>query len=290
MAVKRGDRRDARRVELPGLMQCCIDLKPGRMENEVYINFTADVTELSAYIEEKKTRGERITFFQAYVAAIAKLMYSRPKLNRFIANRHLYEHNELTLSFVAKMSLNDRSEEIMLLIPVDKEDNMESLAQKVAAKVGNLRGDKVDKAGANSAIDVLGKLPNIIRVPVFGIMKWLDKKGRLPESLTKDNIYFSSMIISNLGSIKCGAIYHNLANFGSCSALTSIGAVRTENRVNPDGTVTSRQVCDFGVTLDERVADGYYFAKSVKLLEYILANPKLLEEPVGNIVDMGEVR
>ena len=95
---------------------------------------------------------------------------------------------------------------------------MESIAAKTAAKVEKLRSVKAEKAGANSAADALGKMPNIIRVPIFVIVKVLGKFGLLPDSLTSNNIYFSSMIISNLGSIHCGAIYHNLADFGTCSS------------------------------------------------------------------------
>ena len=285
-----GDRYDAKRVQLPGLMQCCIDLKPGRMENEVYMNFDMDVTALSAYIEQKKSEGQHITYFQAFVTAIAKVMYSRPKLNRFITNRHLYEHNDVTLSFVAKMDLNDKSEEIMLVIPVGAEDDMTAISEKVKAKVANLRGDSVEKKGANSAIDVLGKLPNIIRVPVFGCIKWADRHGILPKSLETDNIYFSSMIISNLGSIKCGAIYHNLANFGTCSGLTSMGEIRTVKVMDENGGEKVKKLCEFGITLDERIADGYYFAKSGKMIEYVLMHPELLEEPVGKPIEMPELR
>ena len=60
------DRYDAKRVEIPGLMQCCIDLKPGRMENEVYLNYDIDVTNLSRYIDDKKANGVHITYFQAF--------------------------------------------------------------------------------------------------------------------------------------------------------------------------------------------------------------------------------
>ena len=31
------------------------------------------------------------------------------------------------------------------------------------------------------------------------------------------------------------------------------------------------------MNVDERIADGVYFAKSIKLFEYILQNPELLE-------------
>lgn len=274
------DRKDAKRVQLPGLMQCCIDLKPGRMENEVYINRKMDVTELVDFLEKKKAEGIKYTFFQALITAVGKVMYSRPKMNRFITNRHLYEHNEVLISFVAKMTLDDRSEELMLTVPIAPEDNMVSIADKVTKTVENLRGENVEKKGANSAIDVLGKLPNILRIPIFGVVKLLDKFGWLPSELMKNNIYFSSIIVSNLGSIRCGAIYHNLANFGSCSSLASFGEIIAEKFLRPDGTEGVRKVCEFGITLDERIADGFYFAKSAQMVEYILRHPELLSERV----------
>lgn len=274
------DRKDAKRVALPGLMQCCIDLKPGRMENEVYINRKMDVTALTEYIERTNSGGVHYTYFYAFLTAIGKVMYSRPKMNRFICNRHLYEHNDVLLSFVAKMTLDDKSEEIMLTVPIRPEDTIESIAAKTAERVAALRGKNVEKKGANSAIDVLGKLPNIIRVPIFGLIKLLDKFGWLPASLMTNNIYFSSMIVSNLGSIRCGAIYHNLANFGSCSSLSTIGEITAEKYLRPDGSEEVRKVCEFGITLDERIADGFYFARSAQMIEYVLQHPELLNERV----------
>ena len=47
-----------------------------------------------------------------------------------------------------------------------------------------------------------------------------------------------------------------------------------------------RKICEFGINLDERIADGYYMVKSVKVLQYILDNPKLLEEKIGKIIDV----
>ena len=93
------------------------------------------------------------------------------------------------------------------------------------------------------------------------------------------------MIISNLGSIKCGAIYHNLADFGSCSSLTSIGEIKNEITVTDSGEREIRKICEFGVTLDERIADGFYFAKSVNLIEYILQHPELLNDPISRPIN-----
>ena len=79
----------------------------------------------------------------------------------------------------------------------------------------------------------------------------MGRYGMLPASLTGNNIYFTSMIISNLGSIRCGAIYHNLADFGTCSSLTTIGEIVNEKKINDDGSEELRKVCGFGVTIDE---------------------------------------
>ena len=44
-------------------------------------------------------------------------------------------------------------------------------------------------------------------------------------------------------------------------------------------------MCDFGINVDERIADGFYFAKSLNLLQYIFDNPELLDEKASGIVN-----
>ena len=42
------------------------------------------------------------------------------------------------------------------------------------------------------------------------------------------------------------------------------------------------------MNMDERIADGYYFAKSLKMFEYIINNPELLEERADAKIDYEE--
>ena len=288
---KFGDRKDAKRVRnLTGMAQLCIDLKPSRSVSDVYINQKMDLTNLSKYISDKKKKGENISFFHAFVTAIGKVIYARPKLNYFVANRHIYEHNDVVISFVAKVSFDDKSEEMMILVKIDPEDTLETISEKISDKVNTIRNSKFEKQGANSAIDFLGKLPNIIRVPLVGILKWCDKKGILPSSLIEDNLYYSSMILSNLGSIKCGAIHHNINDFGACSSLATMGEIKDEEIIMENGKKEIRKICEFGINLDERIADGYYFAKSVKILQYLFDNPELLETRADEKIEISEIR
>ena len=285
------DRKDAKRIkDINGMFQIMLDLKPKRCDSDVFINQKMDVTKLVEYIEKQKKEGKQYSYFHAFVTAIGKTMYNRPKLNRFIKNRHVYEHNTITISFVAKVSFDDRSEEIMVMIPIDANDNIDSISKKIKDKVDSIRNKKATKEGANDAIDVLGKLPNIVRVPVVGFLKWCDKHDLLPSSLIKDNLYYSSMIVSNLGAIKCGAIYHNLTDFGTCSSLATMGEIKKVEIINDKDKKEVRSMCEFGVNFDERVADGYYFAKSVKLLQYLFDNPELLVEPASKEINLDEIR
>ena len=143
---------------------------------------------------------------------------------------------------------------------------------------------KVDKKGANSAMDTLAKLPNIIRIPIVGFFKWMDKIGYLPDFLADDNIYYSSLILSNLGSFKFESIHHNINEFGISSGLATIGEVRDEE-VIIDGKKKIRKRFEFGANYDERASDGFYLIKSLNLLQYILDNPELLENDADEKID-----
>lgn len=282
--------KDKRIKNLKGMEQLILDIKPDRCVSDVYINQKMDLTNLVKYIEDKKKNGENVTYFHAFLAAIGKVFYNRPKLNRYVRNRHVFEHYNVVISFVAKIAFDDKSEEIMIMVPIEENDNINTISNKVKDKVDSMRNKTAKKEGANDAIDVIGKFPNIIRVPLVGILKWCDKKGILPKSLVKDNLYYSSMIVSNLGSIKCGAIYHNITNFGHCSSLATMGEIKKEEIINEKGKKEVRDICEFGINIDERVADGYYFAKSVRMLQYIFDNPSLLEEDSSKKVNMEEIR
>lgn len=89
------------------------------------------------------------------------------------------------------------------------------------------------------------------------------------------------ILTSNLGSIQCPAVHHHLSNYGTNSSMITIGALHKEEVLMPDGTKEIRDVVDIGATLDERIADGVYFAKSLKLIKHIFAHPEMLEKPIG---------
>ena len=276
---------NSRRIKIGGMTQLLIDLKPRRCDADVFINTPIDVTNLVDYVNNRKKKGDKITYFHAFLLALAKTIYNRPKLNRYVKNRHMYEHTNVVISFVAKVEFEDDSEEVMLLIEVKEDDNINTISKKIYDQISALRNKKFNKKGANGALDTLGKLPNIIRVPLVGTLKLMDEKGILPKSLQEDDIYFASAIVTDIGSLKSDSIYHNNTNFGTASSITAIGEIKDQVKV-VDGKEKIYKACKFGINFDERVADGFYMIKAFKILEHIIENPKLLEGRADDKIDL----
>lgn len=266
------NRRDGKRVKDIDAMHVLMPyIKPNRCDSDVFINQKLDVTELVKYYEEMKLKDNDLTYFHLFITLIAKTIYNRPLLNRFIVNKKYYDRNDVLIAFTAKVNYEDTSKEILKVIKIDPEDNLFSIKEKTLKAVSDVRNAKEE--GTNSIMNIIGKLPSFLISLVVKVVKYMDRHDLLPKSLINDNLYYSTCIVSNLGSIKSSAIYHNLTDFGTSSILATFGEIKEEN---------GRKYAEAGINIDERIADGVYFVKSVKLMQDILNNPKCLE---GNVND-----
>jgi hypothetical protein len=283
MSKRFRDRKDGIRVRISGFDKFLYLLKPRRSEAEVYISKKIDVSDLVKYMEKKKKDNEEITYFHLFSTAVAKLVYNKPYLNRFIMGSNKYERNEVTLSFVAKTKFEDDAKELLKVIKIEDDDNVDTISKKIFGSVRKIRSNEISHT--DDFVNSLGKLPGMVMSIIVWFVKKLDRFDLLPKSLTENSIYHSSVLISNLGSIHCDGIYHNLTNFGTNSILLTIGEIKEEACVI-DGKIDKRYICDFGITLDERIADGVYFAKSLNLLEYILNNPSMLEDRASDKISI----
>ena len=114
---------------------------------------------------------------------------------------------------------------------------------------------------------------------------WLDYHGHAPYELVKEDPNYSTVFISNLGSIRLNAGYHHLNNWGNNSVFVVIGAKHKAPVFLEDNKFEVREVLNLGITLDERIADGYYYSKTIRLLQHLLQNPVLLEQPLKEEVN-----
>ena len=255
------NRRDGIRVPETDPMHAVMPyMLPNRADNEAFISEEIDLSAINKYLEQKNAANPeyKYTFFHVICAAIAKIFYHRPYMNRFYAGYRLYDRKEITLAFVVKRQFDDKSDEVLSIVKVDKESDeapIEQIHTKIQKIVFGVRKEnKTD--GATDTMAILTKLPRPILKLVVKILNALDYRGHYPKSLEKVDPYFASVFLSNLGSIKMNAGYHHLANRGTNSVFVVIGEKKNTPIFKEDGSFEMREMLPLGLTIDERIADG----------------------------------
>lgn len=261
-------------------------LYPNRADNEAFISEQIDLTAVEAYLA-KKNEGrteDKYTLMHVVAAALVRTITLRPKMNRFIKGHRLYQRNDLSLAFVVKKQFADEGKEALAFRKFGPETTLDSLHATIMEEIHSCRSDKVDNSTAGMAM--FTKLPRwLMRIVMKGLFL-LDYYGRVPQSLVKADPNHATVLMSNLGSIKLNAAYHHLSNWGTCSIFLVIGKKHVAPVFREDGTYDMRTVLDLGITLDERIADGYYYSKSIQILKHLLQHPELLEERADKEVQL----
>lgn len=281
-----GDRKDGRLIrDLDGMHFITPLLYPHRCDNEAYISERIDLEPIKAYLAQKNAEPSDFpyTMFHVILAALVKTVTLRPKLNRFIANKNFYQRNEVTAAFVVKKLFSDDGAEALAVVHGKDDSTIETLHQEIFRQISTCRSDKVD--ASTDSMNFFNKMPRFLGKFIVWLITRLDVHGWVPSSLIETDPYYCSMVLSNLGSIKLRSGYHHLTNWGTCSLFCIIGEKKMTPVFQPDGSYAMRETLDLGLTIDERLADGYYYSKSIRLLKHLLAHPELLELPANQSVD-----
>ena len=284
---RRGDRKDGKLIrDIDALHYITGIIYPNRCDNEAYISERIDLRPINEYLAQKNADNPEYKYncFQVIVTALAKTIMLRPKLNRFIVNSRFYQRNEVSTSFVVKRQFSDKGEEVLAFIHAKEDDTIDTVHDEIRRQVTDLRdADYVDPS--SGAMDMFRKMPAWLSRALVKSLVVLDRHGKVPSSLIETDPYYSSCVLSNVGSIKLKSGYHHLTNWGTCSLFCLIGEIQDHPLYDKDGSVTMVPMVDLGLTIDERLADGYYYSKSVKLLKYLLTHPAVLERPMSEKVD-----
>ena len=279
---KCGDRYDARLVRsIDGMHTVMFHLMPDRTAAEVYTPDKLDVTELLRYIAVKNSAHPeaKINLFQCFVTALLRMVWEQPRINRFVQGRRIYERNDVTLSFICKLSFDEDAEETSIIVRARPDDTVDTIGARMRAEIRAAKQKTTEANEVDVVLNRLAKLPRPMLTALFGVLRRLDYHGRDLSALTAGDPNYCSVLLSNLGSIGMPAAYHHLNNYGTTSMVVTMGVVHKEEVILPDETKAIRDILDIGTTVDERVADGFAFALAVKRLKTILAHPEILDRP-----------
>ena len=286
MAKKLGDRKDGVKLTKIHSMHFVMPLMyPNRCDNEAFISERIDLTNIDRYLAEKNAENPEYAYnlFQIMVTAMLKTITLRPKMNRFIANQTMYLRNEVSAAFTVKKIFSDNGAEALAQIRTTGVETINDIHDQIFRQVSFCRSDKVDSGTAS--LNAVAAIPGFLARLVGAVARFLDRHGWMPKGVTEGDPYYCSVVLSNLGSIGLHAGYHHLTNWGTCSVFCVIGEMKKRPFYDEDGTVHMKNSIDIGLTIDERLADGYYYSKTVRLLRHLLEHPELLERPLNEEVE-----
>lgn len=274
-----GDRRDGTLLRDIDAMHYVMPLMyPNRCDNEAYISMSVDLENAEDFIFEfnKNHPDRRISIFDLVIAATLKTLRLRPQMNRFIANKTMYQRNNITAAFTVKKTFSDEGDETLARIVAEDSDTIDSIGRKVREQIAFC---KKEDDQSTEAMNIIKKLPG--KQLIGAIARFLDRHGWMPESVIATDPYQCSVVLTNLGSIGMNIGYHHLMNWGTNSLFIIVGSKKNKPHFDAQGNVTMKRELELAFTIDERISDGYYYGRSLRLLKKLIENPSLLEKPLS---------
>jgi 2-oxoacid dehydrogenases acyltransferase (catalytic domain) len=255
---------------------------PTRTGSMIYYEQELEVTKTLAQIKavnrELIKRREILTLFDVVICAAVRAIALRPRANRFIAGGRFYQRNQITVNFVAKKELTDEGEEVNVKIPFGLYETLETVALMVKRYVR--------KAVSDSGLDNDKVVKTLVRFPHFvmrlvarGLDK-LDAHNLMPADMIESDPCFCSLFLTNVGSFGLETPpFHHLYERGNCPIFISMGKVKTENRLQADGSITERKTLLLRYSFDDRIADGTYMGGTLALVKKFVEDPEALIVP-----------
>lgn len=116
-------------------------------------------------------------------------------------------------------------------------------------------------------------LPGWLLSFVMRTLRWLDTVNLKPRFMIESDPLYTSLFVANLGSVGLDRTYHHLYEEGTASVFGALGVPRKETVLNRHGKPQTRELLEARWTVDERVADGFYCAASLKVAKRIMEDP-----------------
>ena len=244
-----------------------------RVDSINMITIDIPVDPIKEYLNEKRKQGINLSHMAVVLAAYIRTLGEFPELNRFVVNKKIYQRNEVAVGMVVlKAGQIDHGTMSKMYF---NENNTIFEVNDIINKYVEENRETPDNNSTEKLIKVLLSVPGILPVGV-AIFKWLDKHGLLPKSIIDASPFHMSLGITNLASIRTNHIYHHCYEFGTTSIFMAMGNTREVPKRKGDEVVFEKCM-PIGVTMDERIASGSYFAIAFRRMRHYLRNPELLE-------------
>ena len=251
---------------------------PKRSDAQVFFTDDIDCTAIDAYIKEKKEQGINMTYLDVFVAASVRLYAKRPALNRFVMGGRIFANDKIWVSMALKKSLRDNEPSTTIKIPFTGHETIFEVKKQFDEQI-HTNKDAETVNSTDKLAGVLTAIPNWVMRWAFALIRVLDRSSLLPAAVINASPFHGGLFITYLKSLGIPGIYHHIYDLGTIGQFIAVGKERMAPVVDEKtGEIVARKIMTMMVVADERICDGLYYARSMRLFRRILENPWVLEE------------
>lgn len=244
------------------------------IDSKIFGSVEIDVTDLEAYIAEKRKLGIKATLTHVFILAAARALKTEvPELNTFIkrGNVVLRDHIDVTVSVLLRESQMGS----ILVRDADKL-TLEELIRVMSEEVKRSR--KGDENKTMQLKDKLSRIPWPLRNWIFRFLKTITTDwGFSFPSMGLSANSFGSFMVSNIGNVGLDMGYPALFPTSNVSFVLILGGVNRKPAVVGD-QILPRTILSLGAALDHRVVDASHGGLLFRYMKNIVRNPQLLDE------------
>ena len=281
-----GDRKDGRLLRsLPAYTTFTPYIMPTRNDALNLYEESMEVTEVDRRLRRLRVDGYKgIGILHFMIAAYIRLVSMLPGLNRYVAGRRIYAANDITVVMTIKRALTIDATETSIKVHFEPTDTIFDVYRKMNEKIDEVKASE-EHNNTEDVAEALSRLPRFILRFVIAVLRMMDYFGWLPESLVEASPFHGSLIVTDLGSLRIKPVFPHIYNFGTLPVFIAFGAKHHVYELDRHGNVVDRKYVDCKFTIDERTADGHYWAQAFQAWRYIFQHPEILEQPPTRIVE-----
>lgn len=287
---RRGDRTDGWRVHANDpLFDVIPHVMPDRNDAQVFFEERLECDTLDKFVRQMRRSDEYnmpgLSRVAVLMSACVRALARYPKVNRFCAGSKIYARNHCCVSMTVKRSMHIDSEETVIKPYFNPDATLQQVYDTLANEMNGCKGEESQNNATDDFVSNLTSVPQWLIKLFVAWVKHRDKRKGLPKSILKITPFHTSCFITDIGSAGIGSVYHHIYNLGTCSIFISMGKIEKTLVLDDNGQPKYVNTINLRYVIDERVADGFYYAKTVRYITHLLKHPELLLTPPEEVIE-----
>ncbi len=274
-----GDRKDGRLIRsISPYSKFVPFIMPQRNDRLINYEESFEITKADRFLralrQDDAYKGIGLLHF--IIAAYIRCLCSLPGINRFIAGRRIYARNSVEVIMTVKKEMSINAEETSVKVRFEPTDTIYDVYRKMKAATDEVKSGSGEPNDTDQFADIIARLPRFLIRFALTVLRIGDYFGWLPASLLEISPFHGSMIVTDLGSLRIGPVYHHIYNFGTLPLFLAFGAKYHKYEITDAGKVEKCKYVDMKMVLDEGICDGHYYAQFLQAFRYIFQHPDML--------------